>query len=51
VGRQLRGYGARQWQIEVTGPTIVAAIIAADKEPVASPVASPVAEETDSDEA
>ncbi|GAA2129591.1 ribonuclease D [Nocardioides bigeumensis] len=47
VGRQLRGYGARQWQIEVTGPTIVAAIIAADKEPVASPVA----EETDSDEA
>jgi ribonuclease D len=42
VGRQLRGYGARQWQIELTGPTIVAAIITADQEPVPdSEVTSP----------
>ncbi len=33
VGRQLRALGARQWQIELTGPTIVAAIIAADTAP------------------
>ncbi len=30
---QLRALGARQWQIELTGPAIVAAIIAADAAP------------------
>ncbi|MEO5850917.1 MAG: ribonuclease D [Nocardioides sp.] len=34
VGVQLRGYGARQWQVDLTTPAIVEAVIAADTEPV-----------------
>ena len=48
VGRQLRALGARQWQIELTGPTIVAAIIAADNAPAQTPD-PPAAIPTDSD--
>jgi len=33
VGIQLRGYGARQWQIDLTTPAIVAATLAADTAP------------------
>jgi len=35
VSTQLRGYGARHWQIERVGPVIVAAILAADQPPEA----------------
>jgi len=30
VAEQLRGYGSREWQIELAGPTLTAAIIAGD---------------------
>jgi ribonuclease D len=33
VARQLAGYGARPWQIEVLGPVLTRAIVAADAEP------------------
>ena len=35
VAEQLAGYGARPWQIELTTPVLVDAIIAAEVEPVA----------------
>ncbi len=35
VGDQLRSYGARQWQIELTAPVLADAIIAAEATPVA----------------
>lgn len=33
VASQLTGYGARQWQVDLTGPVLVSAILEADVEP------------------
>jgi ribonuclease D len=41
VGDQLAGYGARPWQIELTAPVLVDAILTADVEPPVEP-AEPV---------
>ena len=49
VAEQLAGYGARPWQIELTTPVLVDAIIAAEVEPVIEPEPEPDHSSDDSD--
>jgi ribonuclease D len=47
VAEQLAGYGARPWQIELTSPVLVEAIIAAEVEPVIEPEPDHSSEDSD----